>query len=67
MSKEVKSFIVAGVSFCLAFFLLNVFVLDNDWNMVETLYRTAIVTVLFAVAFGVFYILVKKKKNKKDV
>ncbi|MCL2361327.1 MAG: hypothetical protein FWC73_05900 [Defluviitaleaceae bacterium] len=66
MSKEVKTFFGVGVGFCLAFFFLNVFVLDNDWSMAETLFRTAIVAVVFALVCGIpAYILAKRRKTRK--
>ena len=64
--KDVRSFVGVAVGFCLAFFIINVFLLDNDWSMAETLYRTAIVSVLFAVVYGVIaYILAKMNKKEE--
>ena len=64
MSKEAKAFIGVGIGFCLAFFLLNVFVMDNDWSMAETLFRTGIVVIVWCILFGGYaFMLAKKKKN----
>jgi len=65
MSKQVSTFIIVVITASVAWFLMNYFVFSNDWGIGETLYRTGIFTVLFAVAMGIYtYITAKRKKEK---
>ena len=65
MSKQVVTYIVMVIGASVAWFLLQYFVFSNDWGIGETLYRTGIFTVLFAVAMGIYTYVSAKRKNEK--
>jgi len=65
MNKQVVTYIVTVIGASIAWSLLQYFVFSNDWGIGETLYRTGIFTVLFAVAMGIYaYVGAKRKKEK---